>query len=158
MKKGAHYYGIFKYSPNNLSPKLVDEKHWKYKIIQEEIQRNNKWIEEISKEWEKGAWLEHETKRVEVTNFNLQVLDTEQVFYVADKDFNILVETHDVWNHGDFSKSVKNIMKEYGINSKSNRIRTDSTLSELKENIRVHEELSKITPERLKEMEQYFKK
>jgi hypothetical protein len=35
-----------------------------------------------------------------------------------DKEYNILYETYDIWDGGDFSKTVKNAMKEYGVESR----------------------------------------
>lgn len=113
----ALYCGIFKYSSNNTNPKLnlFKGKVSHGMLVEHELERTLKSLERF-----KGSEMcephnMYEIWRLNTLAFNLQVADEENVFYIMDKEYNILYETHDIWDNGNFSKTVKNAMKEYGV-------------------------------------------
>jgi hypothetical protein len=143
----ALYCGIFKYSPTNANPKLTlfKGKVSHGMLVERELEITLKRLESF-----KGSELcnphnMYEIWRLKTLCFNMQVADEENVFYIMDKEYNILYETHDIWDEGNLSKTVENAMKEYGIDRSF--WKTSDSLFELKHSIFVSESLTRFAEE-----------
>jgi hypothetical protein len=55
-------------------------------------------------------------------------------FFIADRDFNVIVETP-AFSKGNFTKEVKQTMKKFGIDDVKSRMRTDDNIEALKDRI-----------------------
>lgn len=138
------YKGIFKYSPTNLNPtqwKKGDE--W-YSILSPEIQSGERFLTammSISTTPEMTNFLqkEHDKKM-----FNLLVKQENNIFYIADEDFNILFETSNIWYQGNFTDDVINAIDRFGLKEDTSQFRLEATLDDLKEAIRMDQHFNDI--------------
>ena len=140
------YYGIFQYSPNNNNPSLFKEGDWQYKNCLDRIrdaeeffnmrmERHN--AEEPSEIRE--FIIAERIREFELEVLSLKVKPENNVFYIADEEFNILFETNKIFKKGHWTKEVLKGMDKFGLNFEdSGRIRTDGPLEQLKENVRIN--------------------
>ena len=66
--------------------------------------------------------------------FHDKIKNNTPVFFIADKELNILMQTEAFYG-GNFTKEVKKTLEKYGINPQKSRMRTDANIEKLKESI-----------------------
>lgn len=77
------------------------------------------------------------------------VFSDTTIFYIADKNFNILFETTPFDDKGHWTNDVKKAFIDFGIVDNFSNVRTEKNIEELKESIKLEYDIQKMYIDRI---------